>query len=297
MPDRYSAACVHGETQVIFFDAGEERSREISLGVDTGIDVVAEVNIVFAPVFNATLRPLKPPGDIAPIKSFKGTYVYPAIKFNYVAVPKLQVLKVDVKVPLRGVAFDSQPCIVGDGNYHCYKLITTLLHPFVNEYGRVIPAYTLEVGDKIFVDRSLMAGELIFQNRGMVTNIDLLSPLPPPPPVPDRPDNVYGLIVTDQIGAQAFFDASGVLNNNLGELVGKLNDTIGGPIEKADSVVDYLKYFLYAQYPSQQPGKLNGLEPIEHVIITNKIPTGTVDIQEGLYRKHRDGYFPDDLIL
>jgi hypothetical protein len=300
MGTRNHPTCLLGSTHLITQNPSTLREEEVhiigpntaaisgvsqlSVGIDVSITFPAgpsplTVNVTQNPDFT----------KIKPIKAYSGNYVYPLIRFEYnVQKTLMPLVDIKVKVPLHGVT----PDMSSDPNSRYKNVTTTLLHAFMSEFRLMKPAYALEPGDKVKVN---IANDLTFQKRGIVIDTSV---------IPFQ--TVYGLILSDKAG----LDALNVNNNTLtSSTLQPITETFYNLYEKQkeedvvekeervlESLIEYSRNFVQNIHPSPQSGKVNGLEPNDHVIFTNGIATGSIDIQTGLYMKHRFGYYPHELV-
>jgi hypothetical protein len=293
MGDRAGANCVVGSTKVIPQVVGPEAIKDINVVQDIVVDFSVRPPIV-SPVG------VNPIGNVTPIKSLAGTYVYPAIRYKYTSDASYPLIQMQVKIPPTATTPTTSPCQSGD---LCTTITSTFLHTFMNEFGTIVPAYCIEAGDKIFVDPNLLTREI-----GIVLSVNLVQQTCAPWP----PQDVYGLIVMDIASASNIPTIIALLMAQVNKALAehwqqnveqhKKLELPPSRLEANDFAISTFGTLL-SEYPEKYldapvPGATlrYGLTSQELMIITDLIASGTLDVQRGYYREARRGINLNTLI-
>jgi hypothetical protein len=300
---RGSGSCVVGNTKLIVRES--ENPLKLSEIEITSLKVVFDVEIDFKKPSDQQVQLVlrNKPGDVPPIKALKmlpggeigEEYVIPTFRFKYLARSSLPLVKICVKmVPDRGL-FEFEPCNprsenAKSGNPDHHVLTTTFSHPLTEKGTFLSPAYVFEETDKVIVDPPTG-----YRREGMILCMTQVTS-----------QDVYGLRVTNLDNARRIFnqrdttqtrlnaslqdylslDTNSWLKDNELMLTGKVTDF----------VLNRLANFTDEILPGP-PITLNGLTLQEHIIITNKIASGSKDIEERIHTKIKKGFTDIDFWL
>lgn len=261
MPNRSGGTCVAGDSTVIFEDK--------SMPTIDCIDVVCSIEI---DIEKNTANPIWiHPDKVKPIKTMSGKFVWPTIRFKFLEEDNYPLVKICVKIPELGREISTNPAEEGD---EVHTLVATRWHPVLNEDKKFTYASLLLEGDKIWT----YSNNFPFPRLGIVMDL----------PENAESNDIYGLIVTTKLKAIDIYNERNQLDSapflqaqekrvlSYSRVNNYLLRWVHQNLEKENAFVE-LKEQTY------------GLNPLDHVIITSQVASGTITIQEPLIRKFRKG--------
>jgi hypothetical protein len=302
MGDRNGAGCVVGTTQVMVNGIGPQDISSIDVYFDLNLDYTGPIPELKYTKYGGD------PRDIRPIKSLRGMYnVHPVIRYHFenffTGGFGYPLLNIRVKILPNPEPLVEPPC-AGD---NCPAVTCTPVHPFMiwngplgvpltptllEQYAKIVPAYCLKQGDRIFLDPSPTPAPTA--PMGIIESIILMPP-----------QEVYGLWVMDGPNAANVTEAAvqsliALVNQDLADSWTK--GTIINPVGADDFACNKFDFYWNELFTEKnsiglQPPLSNGLQfPEEFMIITDSIATGTLNVQYGYYKRAREGFALDTLV-